>query len=555
MNTLWLKWLASRRWAPLALLLVTGCGLISTEPAAQLLMASGDGQDGEAGQELAAPIGVKVVDARGKAVAGQGVTFRVSAGDGQVFSGFGTSDSKGLVHERWTLGTVAGAEQTLAVRAVSSTGEALPELTFHATAQAGPPKTLVILNASEAQSLSRGDHVQLQLQARDAYGNGVPPERVQSSWSSSAEAVATVDASGLVQAVAGGETTLTVRSGEASAELVLKVAYLRATLHEAPGAIQGFYEAGNQLFAYGKTLDVPGVGAVWRWTGTAWERQPGSLGSEVLSVWSFPNGETWAAGRQGTDGTMPVWTLDSTGTWQPIPSESVVPKLSSVTGWGADGVVQLTPIDKNLPYPVVRQRNGGTWQDLGFPTGVVDTEGWSTYAFQVAARGASEVYVAGAFGDSSGYLSKHMLASWNGTRWSFRQPPPSRYRGFYDSPLAAAPSGGPVYAGLEDGQLLRLEAGASTPVPNPLGDAGLEVGSIEVDPEGDLYLFYRGVSYYRGDPSREPIIAWQDHGQWRMQSLPADWRGSGRPCVTQDGTVWWSLMSPTGSERRVISLH
>ena len=129
--------------------------------------------------------------------------------------------------------------------------------------------------------------------------------------------------------------------------------------------------------------------------------------------------------------------------------------------------------------------------------------------------------MAGAFGDSSGYQTKHMLASWNGTNWSFRQPPPFRYRGGYASPLAAAPSGGPVYAGIEDGQILRLEAGASTPVPNPLGDAGLEVGSIEVDQDGDLYLFYTGISYYRGDPSREPIIAWQDQGQWRMQSLPA----------------------------------
>ena len=37
--------------------------------------------------------------------------------------------------------------------------------------------------------------------------------------------------------------------------------------------------------------------------------------------------------------------------------------------------------------------------------------------------------------------------------------------------------------------------------------------------------------------------------------LAGHWKGSGRPCVMRDGTVWWSLMSPTGTERRAISLH
>ena len=61
----------------------------------------------------------QVLDANGAAVAGQLVTFSVTAGGGTVAPGSGTTDSSGFITTTWTLGAAAATVNTLTATAGS----------------------------------------------------------------------------------------------------------------------------------------------------------------------------------------------------------------------------------------------------------------------------------------------------------------------------------------------------------------------------------------------------------------------------------------------------
>jgi len=97
-----------------------------------LQVVSGDQQQGEAGQELAQPLVVKVTRADGGPMRGQILNFRVVSGGGTVFGGTELTNTRGIAQERWTLGT--SGEQKIEVRAVDTeTGAPLVFATFTAT--------------------------------------------------------------------------------------------------------------------------------------------------------------------------------------------------------------------------------------------------------------------------------------------------------------------------------------------------------------------------------------------------------------------------------------
>ncbi len=104
----------------------------------QLLVVSGDAQEGLPFTELPEPLVVKVVNPRsGAGQPNQVVNFRVIEGGGSVFAGVATTDPQGIAKEYWTLG--APGPQQLEARAVSSRGEKLVYGTFTATATAPGP--------------------------------------------------------------------------------------------------------------------------------------------------------------------------------------------------------------------------------------------------------------------------------------------------------------------------------------------------------------------------------------------------------------------------------
>ena len=93
-----------------------------------LTKVSGDGQGGRAGEPLAKPFIVSVLDQDGSAFAGAVVTFSVTAGGGTLSATTATTDAKGRAATRLTLGSDA---ETNTVRA---TVAGLAAVTFTATA-------------------------------------------------------------------------------------------------------------------------------------------------------------------------------------------------------------------------------------------------------------------------------------------------------------------------------------------------------------------------------------------------------------------------------------
>jgi hypothetical protein len=100
-------------------------------PPASVVIYSGEGQVGNRGTRLAAPLCVLVKDARGYAMSGVVATYTVTTGGGTLSSPTAPStDANGIATSGlWSLGALVG-QQTI-VASVSGAGS----VTFHATAQ------------------------------------------------------------------------------------------------------------------------------------------------------------------------------------------------------------------------------------------------------------------------------------------------------------------------------------------------------------------------------------------------------------------------------------
>jgi List-Bact-rpt repeat protein len=133
----------------LGVALATGC----QEPIAPAMtdltmqIVGGNGQQGLVGRELPEPLVVRVLDARGRPVKGQLVSFRVTAGGGTMYAGEGLTNANGIAQDWWTLGPYLG-DNSVEVRAVDpATGAKQNFGTFSATAHF-PTFTLTVTAGS-----------------------------------------------------------------------------------------------------------------------------------------------------------------------------------------------------------------------------------------------------------------------------------------------------------------------------------------------------------------------------------------------------------------------
>jgi hypothetical protein len=253
--------------ALLCAVLVVACdsptGSDEPGPAAHVELLSGDLQTAEVGTELPRPLVVKVVDAKGKALAGQIVNFRTVSGGGTVFAGAAQTNADGIAQERWTLGTAARDTQRVEARAVNpATGQALVFGTFRAVGRAGAPAGISPVGPA-ARSGSAGAALGEVLQARvtDRFGNPVPAASVvwtvRSGGGSATPGTSTADSLGITGATwTLGPRVDSAQVVEAAATVAIKTAFTAtAALPLGSGVVK---RAGDgQTGTVGTKIPVP----------------------------------------------------------------------------------------------------------------------------------------------------------------------------------------------------------------------------------------------------------------------------------------------------------
>ena len=111
-----------------------------------LTKVSGNGQEGQVGEQLAKPFVVSVLDQDGSAFAGAVVSFSVTAGGGTLSAATVTTDANGRAVTRLTLGSQPGTNT------VEATVEGLEPETFTATAVVQTAHTLAKVSGDNQES-------------------------------------------------------------------------------------------------------------------------------------------------------------------------------------------------------------------------------------------------------------------------------------------------------------------------------------------------------------------------------------------------------------------
>lgn len=193
---------------------------LSVGPAAAAAFekASGDAQQGAAGEQLAKAVVVAVKDGFGNVRSGESVSVAVTGGGGSVGSATAATGSDGLASIAWILGDALG-ENALTVT------HALGTLTFTATGRPGAPASVTVVSGS-GQSAPAGSELTdpVVVEVKDRLGHRVGDARVafvvtSGGGAASPDTVST-DAEGLAQARwtlggAPGEQTMEARVGNA----------------------------------------------------------------------------------------------------------------------------------------------------------------------------------------------------------------------------------------------------------------------------------------------------------------------------------------------------
>jgi hypothetical protein len=181
------------------------------EQGVRLLLVSGGGQTGAPGQPLPQPVVVRVLDVNGSPRPDAVVNFLVHDG-GSAEPMQARTDTAGYARTTWTLGTATGTQEMR----VSGTGG-----TLAVTANAlTPPSVTSVTISPDSLVLAIGAMAAFTTTAHDAAGGTVPGT---ATWTSSDTAVARVDATGKVTAVAAGTVTVTATIAGVSATAQVRV--------------------------------------------------------------------------------------------------------------------------------------------------------------------------------------------------------------------------------------------------------------------------------------------------------------------------------------------
>jgi endoglucanase len=120
-----------------------------TEPGSPQVQALQTTLSGAAGLALTDSVRVKVVDEKGLPMAGETVTFVVTAGGGSVSPATATTDASGIAATQWLLGTAPGTNTLTASRGSSS-------VTITATGSDGVGVSIIKVSGGTTDSLPAG---------------------------------------------------------------------------------------------------------------------------------------------------------------------------------------------------------------------------------------------------------------------------------------------------------------------------------------------------------------------------------------------------------------
>ena len=157
-------------------------------------------------------LSAEVQDQQGWAMAGAMVTWASSA------TAVATVDASGLVT------AMANGTATITATAGEASGTA--------TVTVAQVVSSVAVAPAEANFAALGDTLRLTAEAFDANGHAVAGAEL--SWETSDDAVATVDATGLLTTVANGTATITATAGEASGSTAVTVAQVVSSVTVVP---------------------------------------------------------------------------------------------------------------------------------------------------------------------------------------------------------------------------------------------------------------------------------------------------------------------------------
>jgi len=154
--------------------------------ATRMYLVDGDKQSGQAGQVLAQPLRVQVVDAAFNPIAGHEVVFAVESGGGKLGNSFRdqvtiATDLSGVAAVNARLGTEVGVDNHVySARATDGISPLLQSpLRFTASAPYGPINPEVSTLTAETPIVANGvAESRVTIYLRDDYGNPVPNERV-----------------------------------------------------------------------------------------------------------------------------------------------------------------------------------------------------------------------------------------------------------------------------------------------------------------------------------------------------------------------------------------
>ena len=352
--------------AILAGLIAGGCDKSSTGvrppgPPSQMVTITGEDQEAVVGHELPDPLVVQVLDADGRPVPGQLISFVVTSGNGTLFVPAGITDAQGRAQTRWTLGTRVDEAQKVEARAIDAAGQKLVFREFTATPRPDVAAAMAKVGG-EGQFAAAGERLAepLTVKVVDQYGNPIAGATVAWGVTAGGGSLETPTATTNATGVATVHLTLgtAVGSNEVSAT-VSGIAPVSFTATGQPGATAALTIVdGNDQRAPAGTLlpaplvvritdargnSVPGVVVSWAVTSGGGTLGPTTISdAEGKATAQLTLGTTAGTNTvSATVGALPAVTFSAT-------ASAVVQSLTKVSG-----DQQFGAFDEKLLRPLV----------------------------------------------------------------------------------------------------------------------------------------------------------------------------------------------------------